>query len=206
MELYYAPGACSLATHIVSREAGLPVDLVRVDMATRKTETGADYFAINGKGYVPAIRFDDGEIMTEVATLVQVLADKNPGAALAPALGTPERYRLMEWLTFIGSELHKGLAPLWYPTTPDATKNAIKERLAMRFAWLEQQLAGRDYLMGARFSVADAYGFTILNWAGMLNVDLAAYPNIRAFTARIAARPRVQEALRAEGLLRDKAA
>ena len=206
MELYYAPGACSLATHIVSREAGLPVDLVRVDTATRKTETGADYLAINGKGYVPAIRFDDGEIMTEVATLVQVLADKNPGAGLAPALGTPERYRLMEWLTFIGSELHKGFAPLWYPTMPEAVKIAIKERLAMRFAWLEQQLAGRDYLMGARFSVADAYAFTILNWAGMLNVDLASYPNIRAFTVRIAARPKVQEALRAEGLLRDKAA
>ena len=206
MELYYAPGACSLATHIVSREAGLAVNLVRVDMGTKKTEAGADYFAINGKGYVPAIRFDDGEVMIEVATLVQVLADKNPGAGLAPALGTQERYRLMEWLTFIGSEIHKGFAPLWYPTTPEATKTAIKQRLAMRFAWLEQQLAGRDYLMGARFSVADAYAFAILNWAGMLNVDVAPYPNIRAFLARIASRPKVQEALKAEGLLHDKAA
>ena len=206
MELYYSPGACSLATHIVSREAGLSVDLVRVDLATRKTEAGADYFAINGKGYVPAIRFDDGQVMTEVATLVQVLADKNPGAGLAPALGTPERYRLMEWLTFIGTELHKGFGPLWHAEAPAETKAAAKEKLAMRFAWLERQLAGRDYLMGARFSVADAYAFAILNWAGMLNVDLASYPNIRAFIARIAARPKVQEALRAEGLLRDKAA
>jgi glutathione S-transferase len=206
MELYYSPGACSLATHIVSREAGLPVSLVRVDLGTKKTETGADYLAINGKGYVPAIRFDDGEVMTEVATLVQVLADKNPAAGLAPALGTKERYRLMEWLTFIGSELHKGFGPLWHPETPAETKAAVKEKLATRFAWLEKQLTGRDYLVGTRFSVADAYAFTILNWAGMLNVDLAAYPNIRSFMARVGARPKVQEALRAEGLLRDKAA
>ena len=144
--------------------------------------------------------------MTEVATLVQVLADQNPGAGLAPALGTRERYRLMEWLSFIGSELHKGFGPLWNAEAPAETKAAAKEKLAMRFAWLEQQLAGRDYLMGTRFSVADAYAFAILNWTGMLNVDLAPYPNIRALIARIAARPKVREALRAEGLLRDKAA
>jgi glutathione S-transferase len=206
MELYYAPGACSLAPHIVSREAGLPVDLVKVDLVAKKTETGADYLAINGKGYVPAIRFENGEVMTEVATLVQVLADRNPAAGLAPSFGTPERYRLMEWLTFISAELHKGFGPLWYQKTPDETKIATKEKLASRIAFVENQLSGRDYLMGDRFSVADAYAFTILNWAGMLKIDLTPYPNVSAFMARVAARPRVQEALRAEGLLREKAA
>lgn len=205
MELYYSPGACSLATHIISREADLPVSLVKVDLGTKKTATGADYLAINGKGYVPAIRFEDGEVMTEVAALLQVLADKNPAAGLAPAPGAPERYRLIEWLTFISSELHKGVGPLWNPTTPEEMKTATKEKLAGRLAWMESQLAGRDYLTG-QFSIADAYAFTVLNWAGMLDVDLTPYPNIRAFIARVAARPKVQEALRAEGLLRAKAA
>ncbi len=206
MELYYAPGTCSLATHIISREAGLPVHLVKVDLGTKKTETGADYLAVNGKGYVPAIRFDDGEVMTEVTTLLQVLADKNPGAGLAPALGTMERYRLMEWLTFIGSELHKGFGPLWLREAPAETKAAAKEKLVGRIAWLDKQLAGRDYLLGTRFSVADAYAFAILNWTSMVNVDLTPYANVGAFMARIAARPKVQDALRAEGLLRDRAA
>jgi glutathione S-transferase len=206
MELFYAPGACSLAPHIVSREAGLPLDLVKVDMGAKKTQTGEDYFAINGRGYVPAIRFDDGQVMTEVATLVQVLADRKPEAKLAPALGTPERYRLMEWLTFISSELHKGFAPLWYPKLPAETKTATLDKLTSRLSWLEKQIDGRSYLMGDQFTAADAYAFTILNWTGMLKVDLTPYPNIRAFMDRVAARPKVQEAMRAEGLLRDKAA
>jgi glutathione S-transferase len=206
MELFYAPGACSLATHIVAREAGLPVDLVRVDLAQKKTAAGEDYLRINGKGYVPAIRFEDGSVMTEVATLVQVLADRKPEAGLAPATGTTERYRVMEWLAFISSELHKGFAPLWYPNTTEETRVQIKERLAKRLGWLDQELAGRDHLTGPRFTVADAYLFTILNWAGMLKVDLKPFANVGAFIARVAARPKVQEALRAEGLLRDKAA
>ena len=172
MELFYAPGACSLAPHIVSREAGLPLDLVKVDLGAKKTANGGDYYAVNPKGYVPAIRFADGQVMTEVATLVQYLADQKPEAGLAPAAGTPARYRLMEWLTFISSELHKGFGPLWYPNTPAETKAAAKEKLATRFAWVDKQLAGRDYLMGETFTAADAYAFTILNWAGMLAIDL----------------------------------
>ena len=205
MELFYSPGACSLAPHIVSREAGLPVELVKVDLAKKKTATGDDYLAINGRGYVPAIRFDDGEVMTEVAALVQVLADKNPAAGLAPALGTRERYKLMEWLTFISSELHKSYSPLFHMKSADEVA-ALKEKIAKRLTWLEEKLSGRAYLTGDHFTVADAYAFVILNWSGMLKIDLSPYPNINAFLARVAARPKVQEAMRAEGLLRDKAA
>jgi glutathione S-transferase len=206
MELFYSPGACSLAPHIAAREAGIPVSLVKVDLGAKKTEAGDDYLAINPRGYVPAIRFEDGEVMTEAAVLLQVLADRKPEAGLAPPLGTRERYRLMAWLTFISSELHKGFGPLWNPATPDAAKAGIKDRLATRFAWLDGQLAGRDYLTGDRFTIADAYAFVILNWAGMLDVDLTPYRNIGGFMARVAARPKVREALSAEGLLRDKAA
>ena len=202
MELYYAPGACSLAPHIVSREAGLPIKLIKVDFGTRKTEKGDDYLAVNSKGYVPALRLDDGQVMTEVATLVQYLADQRPQSNLAPALGTAERYRLMEWLNFIGSEVHKGFAPLWDPKASDEAKAAVKAKLATRLKWFDQQLQGRDYIMGKQFSVADAYAFVVLNWAGMLDVDLSPYPNIRAFMGRVAARPQVKEALRAEGLLK----
>jgi glutathione S-transferase len=202
MELYYAPGACSLAPHIVSREAGLPVKLNKVDFGTRKTEQGEDFLAINSKGYVPAMRLDDGQVMTEVATLVQYLADQRPQSKLAPAFGTAERYRLMEWLTFIGSEIHKGFAPLWDPKASDEAKAAIKAKLATRLKWFDRQLEGRDYVMGKQFTVADAYAFTVLKWADMLHVDLSPYPNIRAFLDRVAARPQVKEALRAEGLLK----
>jgi glutathione S-transferase len=202
MELYYAPGACSLAPHIVSREAGLPLKLNKVDLGTRKTERGEDFLAINSKGYVPAMRLDDGQVMTEVATLVQYLADQRPQSKLAPAFGTAERYRLMEWLTFIGSEIHKGFAPLWDPKASDEAKAAIKAKLATRLKWFDRQLEGHDYVTGKQFTVADAYAFTVLSWASMLDVDLSPYPNIRAFLDRVAARPQVKEALRAEGLLK----
>jgi glutathione S-transferase len=202
MELYYAPGACSLAPHIVSREAGLPLKLVKVDFATRKTEKGEDYHAVNSKGYVPALRLDDGQVMTEVAALVQYLADQRPQSNLVPAFGTAERYRLMEWLTFISSELHKSFGPLFDPKASSEAKMAIKARLANRLKWLDGQLAGRDYLMGKQFSAADAYAFVVLNWAGTLDVDLSPYPNIRAYLDRVAARPQVKEAMRAEGLLK----
>lgn len=201
MKLYYSPGACSLAPHIVSREAGQPVDLVRVDLKAHKTESGDDYYAINPKGYVPAIQFDGGDVLTEVANLVQYIADKNPASNLAPAAGTMERYKFQEWLTFISSEIHKGFGPLFYPTTPEAMKQAARDKLATRFAWVDKQLAGKDYLTGKTFTAADAYAFTVLNWTGMLGVDLKPYPNIQAFMARVGGRPKVQEALRAEGLL-----
>jgi glutathione S-transferase len=202
MKLYYSPGACSLAPHIVSREAGLPVELIKVDLGARKTEKGEDYLAINSKGYVPAVRLDDGQVMTEVATLLQYLADQKPQSNLIPAFGTPERYRAMEWLNFIGSEIHKGFGPLWDPKISADAKTAIKGKLASRLKWLDRELEGREYLAGKQFSVADAYAFTVLNWASMLDVDLKPYPNIRAFMERIAARPKVKEAMRAEGLLK----
>jgi glutathione S-transferase len=206
MQLYYSPGACSLAPHIVSREAGIPVDLVRVDLAAKKTASGEDFYAVNSKGYVPAVRLDNGEVMTEVATLVQYIADQKPEAGLAPALGTPERYRLMEWLTFVSSELHKGLGVLFHPKLSEEAKQALKDKLATRLAWLDKELAGREFLSGNSFSPADAYAFTVLRWADPLKVDLASYPNIRAYRHRIGSRPRVREALQAEGLIQAQAA
>jgi glutathione S-transferase len=206
MKLYYAPGACSLAPHIVAREAGLPIDLVKVDLGAKKTEAGENYLDVNGKGYVPALRLDDGQVLTEAAAVLQYLADRKPDAGLASASGTLERYRLAEWLTFVSSEIHKGLGALFNPKLTDEMKAVLKDKVAPRLVWLDRELAGRDYLMGKDFSVADAYAFTVLNWAGMLAVDLAPYANVRAFMDRVATRPAVREALRAEGLLKDMAA
>lgn len=205
MKLYYAPGACSMAVHITAREAGLPVSLVKVDLRTHKTEDGTDFYSINPKGYVPAIELPDGGLLTEVAALVQYVAEQVPETGLAPAAGTPERYRFLEWLTFISSELHKGMSPLFHPMTAEV-KAATKEKLATRFAIIEKALAGRDYLTGSQFTAADAYAFTILNWTGMLSIDLQPFPAVRAFLERVAARPKVQETLRAEGLLKAAAA
>ena len=206
MKLYYSPGACSLAPHIVAREAGLPIDLVRVDLGAKKTETGADYYAVNGKGYVPAVELDDGRVLTEAAAVVQYLADRKPESGLVPPPGTPDRYDQMEWLTFVSSELHKGLGGLFNPKANDDMKKVLKDKLAPRLAWLDKTLAGRTWLMGDRFTAADAYAYTILRWADPLHVDLTPYPNIRAYRERVAARPAVQEALRAEGLAKAKAA
>lgn len=191
-----------MAAHITAREAGLPVSLVKVDLQTHKTEDGADYYTINPKGYVPAIELPDGNVLTEVAAIVQYLADQAPQTGLAPTAGTLERYRFQEWLTFISSELHKGLSPLFGPTATAEAKAAAKNRVAARLADFERALTGRDYLLGSRFTAADAYAFTILNWTGMLGVDLQPYPNIRAYMDRVAARPKVQEAMHAEGLLK----
>ena len=206
MKLYYSPGACSLAPHIVAREAGLPLDLVKVDLGAKKTESGADYCAVNGKGYVPAVELDDGRVLTEAATVVQYLADRKPESGLVPAPGTPDRYAQMEWLTFVSSELHKGLGALFNPKATDEMKKVLKDKFAPRFAWLDKELAGRKFLMGDRFTAADAYAYTVLRWADPLAVDLTPYPNIRAYRERVAARPAVQEALRAEGLAKAKAA
>jgi glutathione S-transferase len=202
MKLYYAPAVCSLAVHIVAREAELPISLEKVDLTTHKTEAGADFYAINPKGYVPAIELDTGELLTEVNAIVQFLADQVSPSPLAPAYGTLDRIRLQEWLTFISSEIHKGFSPLWYSGTPLEVKQMTKEKLAARFAYLDEKLAGRAYLMGEKFTVADAYLFTIVNWVNFLNIDISAYQHLKAFQERIASRPKVREALRAEGLLK----
>ncbi|WP_046864816.1 glutathione transferase GstA [Microvirga massiliensis] len=201
MKLYYAPGACSLAPHIVACEAGLNLDLEKVDLGAHKTESGRDYMTINPKGYVPALEFGAGEVLTEASAVMQYLADQAPGAGLVPAQGTPERYRVLEWIGFISTELHKGFGPLWNPSTPDAVRQATIDRLRQRFAFVEESLAKGPYLAGERFTVADAYAFTILNWTKIHKVSLADYPRIRAFMDRVAARPKVQDALRQEGLL-----
>jgi glutathione S-transferase len=202
MKLYYAPAVCSLAVHIVAREAELPISLEKFDLTTHKTEAGADFYTINPKGYVPAIELDTGELLTEVDAIVQFLADQVSPSPLAPAYGTLDRIRLQEWLTFISSEIHKGFSPLWYSGTPPEVKQMTKEKLAARFAYLDEKLAGRAYLMGEQFTVADAYLFTIVNWVNFLNIDISAYQHLKAFQERIASRPKVREALRAEGLLK----
>jgi glutathione S-transferase len=205
MKLYYTPGACSLAPHIVAREAGVKLDLEKVDLGTGKTATGATYAEINPKGYVPALKLDTGEVLTEASALVQFLADQAPQAQLAPAAGTSERYRLLEWLGFISTEVHKGFGPLWNPAMPDGAKAIAKTNLGKRFAYLDAHLARGPYLLGERFTVADAYLFTVASWAAFHAIDLKPYPNLQAYLARVAARPRVREALAAEGLLKDAA-
>ena len=202
MKLYYAPGACSLAPHIAAREAGLPVELEKVDLRQKKTAGGEDFSAINPKGYVPALRLDDGSVLTEAAAILQYVGDRAPASGLLPAPGSPERYRVIEWLTFISSEIHKNYGPLWYPKASDAEKQAARERLALRYPIVEKALAKGEYLGGTRLSLADIYLFVVTNWAGMTNVDLAAFPKLQAFQKKMAERPKVQEALKAEGLMK----
>jgi glutathione S-transferase len=203
MKLYYSPGACSLSPHIVARELGINVELKKVNTKDKTFDGGGDYRKINGRGYVPALELDNGEVLTEGPAIVQYLADQKPESGLAPRAGSFERYRLQEWLNFLTSEIHKSFSPLFKPTTPDAYKPVVKENLAARFDWLEQQLAGKDYLTGKTFTVADAYLFVLLGWTKPTQIDLSRWPNLAAFHARVAARPKVQEALRAEGLLKD---
>jgi glutathione S-transferase len=182
------------------REAGLPFDLEQVERS-KKTKSGEDYLGINPKGAVPAIRLDDGQVLTEGAAIQQYIADKAPGKKLAPAAGTMERYHLQEWLNYVASEVHKGIGQLFNPAMPDDYKDAVKKGLAARqFPFLEKALAGRDYLMGD-FTVADGYLFTVLRWTNVHKIDLSAFPNIVAFMKRVTARPAVQEAMKAEGLL-----
>ena len=205
MKLYYAPGVCSLSPHIVAREAGIPLELKKVDTKTKLIEGGGDYWKVNARGYVPALELDSGEILTEGPAIVQYLADQKPEAGLAPKWGTFERYRVQEWLNFLTSEVHKQFSPLFKPNTPEDYKKIAKENLASRFDWLDKQLAGKDYLTGKAFTVADAYLFVLLNWTGFQNIDLNRWPNLAAFHRRVAARPKVQEALQAEGLLKKAA-
>lgn len=201
MKLYFAPGACSLSSHIALREAGLPFDLEQVDLAAKKTKSGADYKAINPKGYVPALQLDDGEVLTEAAVVAQYVADRKPEAKLAPPAGTIERTRMQEAMNFVATEIHKGFSPLWKPTTPDAYKQIVKDTLATRFDMLEAKLAKQPYLTGEAFTVADAYLFTVLNWSNFLKLDMSKWPSVQAYMGRVAARPKVQEAMKAEGLM-----
>ena len=205
MKLYYAPGACSLSPHIVARELGLPLELKKVDNKTKTIEGGGDYRKVNARGYVPALELDNGEILTEGPAIVQYLADLKPEAELAPKWGTFARYRLQEWLNFLTSEIHKQFSPVFKPTTPEDYKPVAKEIIATRFDWLDGQLAGKDYLMGSQFTVADAYLFVLLGWTRPTQIDLARWPNLLAFHKRVGARPKVQEALSAEGLLKKAA-
>ena len=205
MKLYYSPGACSLSPHIVARELGLALELKKVNTKDKTVEGGGDFWKMNARGYVPALELDNGQVLTEGPVIVQYLADLKPEAGLAPRPGSFERYRLQEWLNFLTSEVHKGFSPLFKPNTPEEYKKIAKENLGTRFDWLDQQLAGRNYLMGSAFSVADAYLFVLLNWTGFQNIDLKRWPNLAAFHARVGARPKVQEALQAEGLLKKAA-
>ena len=199
MKLYYSPGACSLAPHIALSEAGLAYDAVKVDLRKHVLADGTDYYAINPKGYVPLLELDDGQRLSEVAVILQYIADRKPGS-LAPVLGTMERYRVMEWLNFVATEIHKQFGPLWYPDTPEATRDKQRATLAKRFDHISKTLAVQPYLTGDTFGIADAYLFTVLNWAGMLKVDLSPWPALQKFLARVAARPQVHAALVAEGL------
>lgn len=205
MKLYFTPGACSLAPHIVLRETGQTFDLVKVDLAAKRTEAGEDYAAINPKGSVPALGLDDGGLLTENAVILQYVADLAPTAGLIPSGGL-ERYRLLEWLNFVATELHKGFGPLWNPATPEEFKQATRETLGRKFDYLQNALGERDYIAGERFSIVDAYAFTVLNWTAIHAIDLSRWPGLAAFQARIAQRPAVRAALVAEGLVREDAA
>jgi glutathione S-transferase len=200
MKLYYSPGACSLAPHIAMREAGIPVELSKVDLKAKQYE-GGDYKQVNGKGYVPAIATDAG-VLTEAPVILQYIADQKPDAGLAPKAGSMERYRLQEWLNFITSEMHKGMGNFFNPALTDEWRKAVTDRLGIRMDWLAKQLEGKQYLMGDKFSVADAYLFTILNWAAPSKFDLSKWPAITDYHKRVGSRPKVQEALKAEGLVK----
>lgn len=202
MKLYYAPGACSLSPHIVLLEAGLPYDLVKVDLRAKKLENGDDYLKVNPKGQVPALALDGGELVTEGPVIVQMLADKAPGKNLAPARDSTERYKLQEWLNYITAELHKNMGPLFSPMLSDDAKAFFKDRAMGKFRYVDGKLAGHDYLMGKQFTVADAYLFVMLSWADAMKFDLTGLPNLLAYKARVAARPKVREALVEEGLIK----
>jgi glutathione S-transferase len=202
MKLYYSPGACSLSPHIALCEAGLKHDMIKVDLRAKKTETDGDFSSINPKGYVPTLELDDGSILTEGPAIVQYIADLVPEKKLAPANGTLARARLQSWLNFVGTELHKGFSPLFNPATPAEYKTVVIDKLLSRLKWVDGELAGKHYLMGEDFSVADPYLFTVTNWAPRVGVDITGLANIAAFRARVAARPAVQAALKEEGLLK----
>ena len=202
MKLYYSPGACSLSPHIVAEEAGLALDLVKIDMKTKQTEHGEDFLAINPKGYVPTLQLDNGEVLTEGPAIVQYLADLKPESALAPANGSFPRYRLQEALGYINSELHKTYSPLFSSDTPPEVRKDREDYLLKRYAFIERVLAKQPYLLGDQFTAADAYLFTVTNWAHLVKLDLSSLPNLLAFQKRVGERPAVQAAMRAEKLIK----
>ena len=201
MKLYYSPVACSLAPHIVMHEAGLAYTPVLASTKSKKLQDGTDYYSINPLGDVPLLELDNGERLREGMVIMQYLADQAPEKKLAPPPASMERYRLQEWLCFIATELHKGFNPLFNPNTPEEVKTMVREQLLKRYAWVEEQLAGKPYVMGDQFTVADAYLFTVSNWGQFVGVDLSGFQNLSAVRDRIAARPGVQAAMKAEGLL-----
>jgi glutathione S-transferase len=201
MQLYYTPGACSLSPHIVALEAGVPITLARVDLKTHKTAEGEDYYAVNPKGYVPALKLDDGRTLTEGPAIVQYLADQKPESGLAPPNGTFERYKLQEWLTFINGEVHKPFGAL-FGNPSDAVRKESLEKINKRFGFVEKQLGDRQFITGERFTVADAYFFVMLNWAHHFKIDLKPYPGLEAYFARVRSRPKVLEAMKEEGLVK----
>ena len=205
MKLYFAPGACSLSPHIVLRELGLPFDLVKVDLGTKKTSDGSDFKAVNPKGYVPALLTDDGQVLTEGPALIQYLADRKPEAKLAPANGSFARYQLQEWLNFISTEIHKSFSPLFNAAMPDAAKEIYTARLKQRFRELDAVLAKQDFLMGPQFSVADAYLYTVLRWTQYFTIDLNEWPALAKYFARVDARPAVKAAVDAEAAAKNAA-
>lgn len=202
MKLYYSPGACSLSPHIVLQELGLPYTPVLASTKSHKLQDGTDFYTINPLGYVPLLELDDGKRLHEGPAIVQYLADQAPDKKLAPANGTWERYKLQEWLTFIGTELHKSFSPLFNPASTDDVKNGARERITGRLKFVENELAGKQYLMGDQFTVADAYLFTVTNWAKLTGVDLSGFPNLNQYRERVGARPAVVSAMKAEGLIK----
>ena len=202
MKLYYSPGACSLSPHIALLEAGLPYDLVKVDLRAKKLDNGDDFLKVNPKGQVPVLGLDSGELVTEGPVIVQMIADQAAAKNLAPPRDSAERYKLQEWLTYINGELHKNIGPLFNPALSDDAKAVFKDRATGKFKYVDGQLAGKDYLMGKQFTVADGYMFTMLRWADGMKFDLTGLTNLMAYKARVGARPMVQEALTKEGLLK----
>ena len=200
MKLYYAPAACSLAPHIVAAEAGVPVDLVKVDLRAKKLEDGGDYLQLNPKGAVPALGLDEGGVLTENAVVMQYIAQQAPGSELLPAAGL-ERWRLLELLNYIATEVHKGFGPLWNPAATPEARDAAIANLSKKFDFLEKQLGDGPYLTGQAFTIADAYAFAVLSWTGHLKVPFDRWPGLQAYMGRVAQRPAVQTALREEGLL-----
>lgn len=201
MDLYIIPGACSLAVNIALREAGVRFNIRTVDGGTKQTDHGEDFKAINSKGYVPALRLDNGQVLTENAAILQFIADRYPAAGLAPPAGTIERQRLIEWLGFINSEIHKGFSPLFDSGAGDEVRRYVQGRLEKRLGWLQEQLGPRSFLVGDRFTVADAYLFTVLGWGAEVGVDIARWSDLPRYYANIELRPAVRSALQSEGLL-----
>ena len=200
MKLFYSPGACSLSPHIILQESGLKHTTAKTNLKDKTIDGGGDYKQKNPHGYVPALELDDGTIITEGPSVLQYIAEKAGNTSVSPAVGTPERYRMLSWLNFTSTELHGPFGSLFNPAMPDAGKEIAKAKLASRFKFLDQHLAGKDYLLGKAFTLPDAYAFAVLGWAPAMKIDMSGYPNIKAYVARIAARPAVQKAMGEEGL------